>query len=188
MAKKWNFTDWYDPPTDVRGVPVLRRARPLPSRQEIGLIALNIAAGLGLGLPIALWFVDRLYPTYPAVFSWKWSLVGVATAAVVAWRLSGHRRHILRLTPAGSLAVRFGTDPETLEQLAAARGIKPHYNINGVDYYNAEDFGEAAVLLRASDRSHDFLQPAVNHQQADPSYLVRAATPNEPNMADGERS
>ena len=60
------------------------------------------------------------------------------------------RRRIKKLSGAVSIGSRFGVDAERLTTFAEEQGIKPRYNINGEDFYDLKDFGDAAVLLRAS--------------------------------------
>lgn len=74
------------------------------------------------------------------------------------------RRRIKKLNNADSISSRFGVEAERLTTFAEEQGIKPRYNINGEDFYDIKDFGDAAVLLRAS------VAPA-----AEPETLLRPA-------------
>jgi hypothetical protein len=57
-----------------------------------------------------------------------------------------------------------------------ARGIKPRYNINGQDYYDPQELGDVATLLRASQQpiatSETLLRPTA-HTMTPSEQLLR---------------
>ena len=72
------------------------------------------------------------------------------------------RRQIKKLRGANQFAI--WCRRVQVEDTRREQGIKPRYNINGEDFYDIKDFGDAAVLLRAS------IAPA-----AEPETLLRPA-------------
>jgi hypothetical protein len=62
------------------------------------------------------------------------------------------------LTPLPTLCKRLGKSPAQVYQLAAERGVKPRYIVNGLEYYMSADFLDADTLLRPSDAPPE--QPA----------------------------
>ncbi len=85
-----------------------------------------------------------------------------------AWQNLKIRRELKRLHNTDEVGFRFGVEAERLTAFAEEQGIRPRYNINGKDFYAMEDFGDAAVLLRASVAPlagpETLLRPAIGTQ------------------------
>ncbi len=89
-------------------------------------------------------------------------------------------------------------EAERLTAFAEEQGIRPRYNINGEDFYAIEDFGDAAVLLRASVAPlagpETLLRPAIGTQTPEetllrPSSVVSQTAPqSEPTIAQAAQS
>ena len=90
---------------------------------------------------------------------------------LIAARNFSLRQKTKKLTNADAISSRFGVEAERLTTFAEKQGIKPRYNINGEDFYDLKDFGDAAVLLRAS------VAPA-----AQPETLLRPAAGTPPQI------
>jgi hypothetical protein len=88
---------------------------------------------------------------------------------------------MLRLATSRQASAQLQMDEATLQQSAEARNIKPFCNVNGVDFYDMADFGEAAVLLRASSAPapiEELLRPAAN-SETPTELLLRPASSND---------
>jgi hypothetical protein len=81
--------------------------------------------------------------------------------------------HIEELTPLPALCTLLGKNAAQVQRLAAERGVKPRYVVNGLEYYASSDFIDSASLLRASEapeeKKETLLRPAgageVNSQE-----------------------
>lgn len=60
------------------------------------------------------------------------------------------RWQIEELTPLPLLCKMLGKQEAEIHQIAAERGVRPRYVVNGLEYYMASDLVDAATLLRAS--------------------------------------
>ena len=146
---------------DERGVPLLSGREAIPSAKGIAVpLVLGIATVVAAAVLVA-WISLLFGASRPA--SGVGGIVGgvMPVFIMTAGRKYRLRRDVLRLTPAAKLAARFGTDSLTLERLASERSILPRYNVNGTDYYDPDDFGDAAILLRPASVAEDLLRPVV---------------------------
>lgn len=139
---------------DKRGVPVVRANADVPR--------LSLAYGpIGCGLITALFIAPSLPMLLRYGFFWVVALLLMSCALLLgfgvwAFRL---RRKLMHLAGEDQLAERFGCDSERLRSVAEQQGILPRYNVNGRDYYEPADFGDAATLLRPAHNA-DLLRPA----------------------------
>jgi hypothetical protein len=97
-------------------------------------------------------------------------------------------RQLPRLASMQNLCTQLNVDGATLQRVAEEQGIKPRYNINGQDFYEITDFGDAATLLRASSASvsqrETWLRPAAQ-TETPPELLLRASDTKPPNDNQG---
>jgi len=140
-----------------RGVPVLTGTWDAP---PLGFCLFFLILG-SVGIAFALWhgtlgLLSDGPPLTVAAFLLLWSGIYFANG-VFLFRL---RRRILRLSPAEDLCRQFGIEAAVFRRVVQERGIRPHYDINGRDFYDPADFGEGAVLLRpAPPPSESLLRP-----------------------------
>ena len=189
MARdSYDVLDLFRPPDklsiDRRGVRVLDGRDAIPARGYFASWAFSMAIVVLIAIGLCA-VLGRLFggeAVAPGVIGGTSLPIIRGTWLLV--RSIKRRGEIVRLCPADSLAASFGTDPETLERIAAERGIKPHYNINGADFYDPSDFGEAATPLRATaaPEAQTLLHPATA-AQTEPELLLRA----EPDDSQGGR-
>jgi hypothetical protein len=89
------------------------------------------------------------------------------------------RRRLSRLTTQKQLCESLGVTQEELYQFGETNGIKPSINLNGENYYDLNDFGDAVTLLRASvppaATPETLLRPAA-HTESLPEQLLRATS------------
>ena len=158
--------------TDERGVPKIR------GRWNAGsaiFCALMIYAG------VCILFSPRSHsstvplPTLNTI--WFYNIVCGVCCVCLPVKAISIRRKIKKLTDARSISSRFGIDAEALTNFAKKQGIKPRYNINGEDFYDLKDFGDAATLLRASvapaAESETLLRPAASGNVTPAEHLLR---------------
>jgi hypothetical protein len=171
-------------PKDTRGVRILKS---IPHFKFLRRSLVVVAAVYFPAISIITWGLDSIhrYSALAPIY-----MIGMAATMVFACALdvvivSRLRSRILRLTSADGLARQFGIDSTKLEQVATEQGVKPQYNINGIDYYDLSDFGYAALLLRpsASSDSTRLLQPVLS-ASTEGGQLLRAA--NVPHQGEGE--
>lgn len=91
------------------------------------------------------------------------------------------RRQRMRLCSIDELAEQLSAPELTCLLLARERGIEPRCIINGREYFDLKDFGEAAILLRAAaepaEPDGSLLRPAAG-SEVDPASLLRPAPPD----------
>jgi hypothetical protein len=68
------------------------------------------------------------------------------------WWRYGLRKRLKQLVSADRVCVQIGIGETDFQKTMEARGIKPRYNVNGQDYYDPEELGDVATLLRASQQ------------------------------------
>lgn len=111
----------------------------------------------GLLFPISLWWL---------------------AASVVRLRLSARR-----LLDVEKPRQRYQLSDDYLLRLANQRGAEPRYNLNGRDFYDVRDFGDAVSLLRSSQapaaQPETLLRPAARAETPQDN-LLRAGIRNEP--------
>lgn len=74
---------------------------------------------------------------------------GAVLVAIGGWLLRT-RWQIEELVPLPLLCRRMGRTEAEVQQLAAARGVRPRYVVDGMEYYHVADLMDAEGLLRAS--------------------------------------
>lgn len=146
---------------DERGVPEIRQYRqigPLRLRFEyisllayvsVSLFALfNLIAHLGLnkGLVMAL------------------CILGMLLYSTVNGLILRERQRLQQLRRFDEVRVEIGADKDDLRRFACERGISPRMRINGEDFYDLSDFGDAGTLLRPSNPPEALLRPAASSE------------------------
>jgi hypothetical protein len=149
--------------------------RRLRSRRRASLLIDGTAGLLSFGLLCA--FVDpsvkhnprSLIPVLILLPSFLLSLYSI-------WWRYGLRRRLTQLLPADRVCVQIGMEELDFQKTMEARGIKPRYNINGQDYYDPQELGDVATLLRASQQpiatSETLLRPTA-HTMTPSEQLLR---------------
>jgi hypothetical protein len=72
------------------------------------------------------------------------------------------RKTLLKLKAVDAFAAQFGISAGDVRRIADDKRVMPQININGMDYYNPDDFGDMTTLLQPSSApsSVALLQPA----------------------------
>ena len=101
---------------------------------------------------------------------------GVLTySGIQMWIL---RRQLLRLRAADTVAAQLGLTDTQLQEMTRERSILPRYNVNGRDFYDLKDFGDAGTLLRGATAPGTppeiLLRAAENKNETEPQMLLRA--------------
>lgn len=155
---------------DKRGVPCLSGNVDDVSLFPVVLFSvLTISMGV---LSIVFLFMHQFVPAISALCMCFWM------ANVV--RYYNHLRIRLNQLLSGySVSKQLGMTETELIAFAQEHSVKPIYCVNGNDFYDLADFGEAQSLLRASEQpiaSQDtLLRPAVGIEDAHSEQLLRAA-------------
>jgi hypothetical protein len=116
--------------------------------------------------------------------SFLWGSIALALGAV--WIGTGIRKLKEReeydsLFSIDELCRTFDVPELTLLQEARGRGIAPKRIVNGREYFDFQEFGEAAILLRATkpdDASQQLLRPAAS-SATEPDILLRTVGQND---------
>ncbi|HZP85115.1 MAG TPA: hypothetical protein VFB21_25995 [Chthonomonadaceae bacterium] len=153
---------------DIRGVPVCSGTSDAPPIWlPILLVFLVPAVGTILLLDQHEPLVFRAFLILPVGY--------IVFGGIRYWRL---RRQLPRLSSMQNLCTQLNVDGATLQRVAEEQGLKPRYNINGQDFYEITDFGDATTLLRASSASinqrETLLRPAAQTEMP-PELLLRAS-------------
>jgi hypothetical protein len=166
--------------TNLRGVPVYEGGRPDPSLSECHEALVSGALMTSLGL---LAFVDTAplrHPTPISVVVAVLAMVAIFAGIISIADGIGLLRQRARLIGLVSIAVaeeQFKVPALTLLLVARQKGIEPKCIINGTEYFDFTDFGDAATLLRAAElpRAEDenLLHP-VTRTDSNPKILLRA--------------
>jgi hypothetical protein len=174
MLRHWR--DRWIGKKDARRVRIIRTDYGQTGRLTLGVIfAVCGLYNFGIGCKTMLSWYLKYHE-----FFWL-SLLNVILSccfvAIVIWQIYLYRR-ISRLLPTNKVSDRLGISVYELYCLMEARGIKPHYNIGGKDYYDIADFGDVSTLLRASAeptaQPETLLRPASESSETPPETLLRA--------------
>jgi len=86
------------------------------------------------------------------------------------------RKTLLKLKAIDLVAAQFGVSAEDVRRIADSKRIMPQININGMDYYNPNDFGDMTTLLQpASAPSNGVLLQPISHSTTNDETLLRSS-------------
>jgi hypothetical protein len=87
------------------------------------------------------------------------------------------RRSFAHLSTLDVICKQYNVAGETFQGIVEEQQIKPRYNINGRDFYDLNDLGDAATLLRASAPpvAPETLLRAAAHVETPQEQLLRAS-------------
>jgi hypothetical protein len=157
-----------------RGVPTYSGDWQKPSSSSAWLLIRAGVLALFFGFMGLSGQLPRLVDPLPSVFGF--ALVGAGMLLLLGARMMFRACAVHdRLFSIDELCNRFGLPELSLLQEAQERGITPKRIVNGREYFDFTEFGEAAVLLRAAhptDADQDLLRPA-GKSSTEPELLLR---------------
>lgn len=161
---------------DGRGVPLWVGKVDIPQRRVCSFLLL-------FGLIILEGTIRRFLHSLPTDDPMNGTLrfVRMCTGGAMAYfsiQLWTLRRQMLRLRSADTVAAQLGLDAAQLAEMTRERNIKPRCNVNGRDFYDLKDFGEAGTLLRGSSAPGAppdiLLRAAIEENETKSETLLRA--------------